>query len=271
MLDWLERSAEVAGVGRITLEARASNDAARAFYRRHGYAQAQLLPGYYGGRETSVRMVKDFGLSRTRSAVTAALALAHALAALRASPAPPRRRSRRSTPKPLPLATKRIAASSDECAVWRREQAFARSVEAPRRARLRSRSCTPGTVFNAGTADADRGSDEVAKSWAEIVEGKTIALRWRPGIVQIGGEPTIAISRGPYILQRMQAGAPIYRVGMYQTRLGARRPRRRLARSLRRQRDDRPADGRSRRGRALGRGTGDVRLRLLTRRLALRR
>ena len=65
MLAWLERSAEVAGVGRITLEARASNDAARAFYRRHGYAQAQLLPGYYGGRETSVRMVKDFGLSRT--------------------------------------------------------------------------------------------------------------------------------------------------------------------------------------------------------------
>ena len=34
------------------------------FYRHHGYAQAQLLPGYYGGRETSVRMVKDFGLSR---------------------------------------------------------------------------------------------------------------------------------------------------------------------------------------------------------------
>lgn len=65
MLEWLERSAEVAGVGRITLEARASNAAARAFYLHHGYAQAQLLPGYYGGRETSVRMVKDFGLSRT--------------------------------------------------------------------------------------------------------------------------------------------------------------------------------------------------------------
>ena len=45
MLAWLERSAEVAGVGRITLEARASNGAARAFYCHHGYAQAQLLPG----------------------------------------------------------------------------------------------------------------------------------------------------------------------------------------------------------------------------------
>ena len=65
MVEWLERCAEVAGIGRISLEARASNEAARAFYRRHGYTQAQLLPGYYGGRETSVRMVKSFGMSRT--------------------------------------------------------------------------------------------------------------------------------------------------------------------------------------------------------------
>jgi len=118
--------------------------------------------------------------------------------------------------KPLPPATKRITASSDECAVWRREQAFARSVEA-HDARAFQSFLHAGTVFGAGTAEADRGSDEVAKSWAEVVEGRTIALRWRPGIVQIGGEPTIAISRGPYILQRMQAGAPTFRVGMYQT------------------------------------------------------
>ncbi len=65
LLEWLERSARVAGIARITLEARASNEAARAFYRHHGYAQAQVLPGYYGGRETSVRMTKAFGLSRS--------------------------------------------------------------------------------------------------------------------------------------------------------------------------------------------------------------
>jgi len=117
---------------------------------------------------------------------------------------------------PLPLAAKRIAASSDECAVWRREQAFSRSVEAHDERAFQS-FLHSGTVFDAGTADADRGRDEVAKSWAEIVAGKTIALRWRPGIVQIGGEPTIALSRGPYILQRMQAGAAVFRVGMYQT------------------------------------------------------
>ena len=86
--------------------------------------------------------------------------------------------------QPLPLATKRIAASSDECVVWRREQSFARTVEA-HDARAFQAFLHAGTVFNAGTADADRGSAEVAKSWAEIVEGKRIALRWRPGIVQI--------------------------------------------------------------------------------------
>ena len=117
---------------------------------------------------------------------------------------------------PLPLATKRIAASSDECAVWRREQAFALSVEA-HDARAFESFLHAGTVFQAGTADADRGRDTVAKEWLEIIDGKTIALRWRPGIVHIGGEPAIAVSRGPYILQRMQAGAAVYRVGMFQT------------------------------------------------------
>jgi ketosteroid isomerase-like protein len=118
--------------------------------------------------------------------------------------------------KPLPLATKRVPASADECAVWRREQSFARSVE-DHDARAFASHLHAGTVFNAGSADADRGRDAVARSWAEIVDGKTIALRWRAGIVQIGGESTVAVSRGPYILQRLQAGAPIFRVGLYQT------------------------------------------------------
>lgn len=68
LVDWLERSARVAGVGRVTLEARASNTAARSFYGRLGYAQAQLLPGYYGGRETSIRMVKALALVPTGAA-----------------------------------------------------------------------------------------------------------------------------------------------------------------------------------------------------------
>ena len=119
--------------------------------------------------------------------------------------------------KPLPLATQRVPASADECAVWRREQSFARSVESHDAAAFASH-LHAGAVFNAGSAGADRGRDAVARSWAEIVDGKALALRWRAGIVQIAaGEPQIAVSRGPYILQRVQAGAPVFRVGMYQT------------------------------------------------------
>ena len=65
MLRWLEESARVAGIARITLEARAGNAAAGSFYRRLGYSTSQLLPGYYGGRETSVRMIKTLHLEST--------------------------------------------------------------------------------------------------------------------------------------------------------------------------------------------------------------
>jgi len=64
MVDWLERSARVAGIARISLEARHSNVDARNFYNRLGYNQAELLPGYYGGREASVRMAKELGVGQ---------------------------------------------------------------------------------------------------------------------------------------------------------------------------------------------------------------
>jgi hypothetical protein len=118
--------------------------------------------------------------------------------------------------KPLPLAARRLPASPDECAVWRREQGFARSVERHDVAAFES-FLHAGTVFSVATAEAERGRESVMKSWAGIVEGKTLALRWRPGIVTIGGEPTIAISRGPYILQTMKDGVAAWRVGMFQT------------------------------------------------------
>ena len=68
MVDWLEASARIAGIARVTLEARASNAAARSFYEQLGYTSTQLLPGYYVGRETSVRMVKHLHLERTGAA-----------------------------------------------------------------------------------------------------------------------------------------------------------------------------------------------------------
>lgn len=59
LVAWLEAAALAAGVRRIFLEAREANAAARAFYHRLGYREVDLLPGYYQGRESSVRLTKD--------------------------------------------------------------------------------------------------------------------------------------------------------------------------------------------------------------------
>ncbi len=65
LVEWLEATARVAGVARVTLEARAANEIARSFYRRLGYVVTQTLPNYYGSREASVRMTKHLVCERT--------------------------------------------------------------------------------------------------------------------------------------------------------------------------------------------------------------
>jgi ribosomal-protein-alanine N-acetyltransferase len=62
LMAWLEKVAVTAGVDRISLEARVSNAAARAFYAQLGYVESQVRPGYYRGIEASVRMAKDLWL-----------------------------------------------------------------------------------------------------------------------------------------------------------------------------------------------------------------
>ncbi len=59
LLAWLEASARVAGIGQVTLEARLTNAAARAFYARCGYREIGTLAGYYRGIEAGVRLAKD--------------------------------------------------------------------------------------------------------------------------------------------------------------------------------------------------------------------
>ncbi len=62
LVAWLEASAQVAGIGTVCLEARASNGGARAFYRQLGYREIQQVEGYYSGREASVRLARDLGV-----------------------------------------------------------------------------------------------------------------------------------------------------------------------------------------------------------------
>jgi ribosomal-protein-alanine N-acetyltransferase len=59
LLEWLEECAVVAGIFKVDLEVRASNEEAQLFYSRMGYRTLLQLPGYYQGVEAAVRMGRD--------------------------------------------------------------------------------------------------------------------------------------------------------------------------------------------------------------------
>lgn len=58
LLAWLERVAQVAGVQRLSLEARHDNAPAIAFYQEHGYRTSGVVAGMYQGVEDGVRLEK---------------------------------------------------------------------------------------------------------------------------------------------------------------------------------------------------------------------
>ena len=58
LLAWLMTTAEVAGMAEVSLELRAGNADALAFYGHHGFATAGRSPGYYSGVEDAVRMAR---------------------------------------------------------------------------------------------------------------------------------------------------------------------------------------------------------------------
>ena len=59
LIEWLEKSARVAGIARIMLEVRSNNKAAQAFYQKLGYRSIKLLPRYYNGHEAALCMAHD--------------------------------------------------------------------------------------------------------------------------------------------------------------------------------------------------------------------
>ncbi|MGZ5258383.1 MAG: GNAT family N-acetyltransferase [Burkholderiales bacterium] len=59
LVEWLEDSALTAGITTVTLELRANNYGARAFYRLVGFEEGAYIPGYYRGIETALRMSRD--------------------------------------------------------------------------------------------------------------------------------------------------------------------------------------------------------------------
>jgi len=57
LFHWMVASARVAGLATIHVEMRTTNLQARAFYRAQGFEDAGLVPGYYRGLESALRMV----------------------------------------------------------------------------------------------------------------------------------------------------------------------------------------------------------------------
>ena len=64
LIDWLEKSALVAGVSVVYLEVRANNRGAQSFYEKLGYRRIRSLPGYYNGCESAVCMARDLWCPR---------------------------------------------------------------------------------------------------------------------------------------------------------------------------------------------------------------
>lgn len=58
LMEWLLESARTAGIASVHLELRSGNEAARRFYRAMGFSETILVPGYYGGRESALRMIR---------------------------------------------------------------------------------------------------------------------------------------------------------------------------------------------------------------------
>lgn len=58
LTDWLVATAATAGVASVHVEFRAGNAAACALYRATGFGETLRVHGYYGGRETAIRMMR---------------------------------------------------------------------------------------------------------------------------------------------------------------------------------------------------------------------
>lgn len=82
-----------------------------------------------------------------------------------------------------------------ECEVWNRERSFAQSIEQGDATKF-AEHIQAEAVFQAGTAEPQRGRGAIVAAWQPMVTG-AFPLRWHPGDVSIGGDPDIALSYGP--------------------------------------------------------------------------
>jgi ketosteroid isomerase-like protein len=99
--------------------------------------------------------------------------------------------------------------------VWKRELSFAQSVDS-KNAQAFADHIHQGAVFNAGSPFPVRGREAIVQDWARLLKGDPLTIKWRPGRVTIGGDSTIAVSRGPFVMENKTKGAkPRFQVGTF--------------------------------------------------------
>jgi ketosteroid isomerase-like protein len=114
-----------------------------------------------------------------------------------------------------PAATTHAGMSVAECAVWNRERSFAASV-AHHDAVAFADHVHPQAAFDAGSPEPTHGRAAVVSDWKDIIEGKQIKLGWSPGNVTIGGDGSLAISRGPSWIEDLRPNPKQqYRIGEF--------------------------------------------------------
>jgi ketosteroid isomerase-like protein len=102
------------------------------------------------------------------------------------------------------------------CAVWDRENEFARSVH-DHDASVFAEHVLPGAVFVNGSG-LFQGREAIVKGWDKIIKGDGMLFEWHPTEVTVTGDPHVALSRGPYWIEFTKADAKQrYLAGTFQS------------------------------------------------------
>jgi ketosteroid isomerase-like protein len=112
--------------------------------------------------------------------------------------------------------------SAEECAVWKREQSFAKSV-ADHDATAFADHVSEQAAFGASRPEPTRGRDAIVKRWTGLIEGKHTRLSWYPTRVTIaggtaGGASDVAWSSGPALIEVLDPKAKdAYQIGSFRS------------------------------------------------------
>lgn len=100
--------------------------------------------------------------------------------------------------------------------MWDRENEFADAV-ARHDAATFAEHVLPGAVF-AGGGELLRGREAIVKAWGQVIRGEAGVFVWHPTSVDVTGDPHVALSRGPYWIEKKAAdGTSTFVTGTFQS------------------------------------------------------